>query len=235
MNIMSVDVSRLEIRELSYKPIGETLDQLRDTVFVPVIGPMGVGKTTLIDYVAEHYEGFGSAQGFTTRPERPEGETEYRFLPHNQALIDGLVDKVRHGEVVQYHVHPQTGFVYGTEPGDYNQLYSMAAIMASAMEQMRGLPFKDVRPVAIICSPEEFLDRTTRRHMSADERTKRIKEARNSLAWALEQGDSMAWILNKEGDLDHTAKQLVNYAQHGIDPSASHEEGEVLLERLWDE
>lgn len=205
---MSVDTSRLEIREPSYTPLPEIASELSGTVLAPIIGPMGVGKTTVIQFITENYRDFGNAQGFTTRPPRP-GETEYRYLPHTQEMIDELTDRVRGGELIQYFVHRQLKYVYGTEPRDYNKPYSLLALLPGALDAMRRLPTRQVVPISLIAEPKTVAARLLERKLNPKERRGRAQEGLKSLEWSLAQGEGITWVINREGELERTAEQVV--------------------------
>jgi guanylate kinase len=216
---MSVNTFSLEIREPNYMPRPETVEQLQGVTSVPLIGPMLVGKTTVVQQLHANFEGFTSSQGFTTRDEREGGEPEYRFFPHTQETIDELKDKARHGELIHFHMHPTTGFVYGSEPEDYKPPYAVAATMASAVESLYKLPFKEIIPISLVCEPAEYSHRLQYRTMDGGECKKRITEGIRSLEWSLEQGTEMTWVASEAARLPGTAQEIANIVRGDSQPT----------------
>jgi guanylate kinase len=193
-----------------YQPSVEVAEQLESVTLAPLIGPVAVGKSACMERAIDMATAFGKVQSFTTRPKRPdEAESEYRFLPHNDASLEQIAIAARRGELVQYAVHPTTGYVYGSDRSDYQQLYMMLDALANSVPAIRRLPFGKIVEMSIVAEPEQWQKRFSARNMDPADAKKRILEGRDSLRWSLDQGDSMLWVCNTAGRLSKTGNEIL--------------------------
>lgn len=202
-----------ELTQLSagYLPNPEVLEPLRPLTLAPIIGPAAVGKTLCMKQIAHTHEDFGRVQGFTTRdydPKRDGEKDEYRFLQHDKATLEKLLDQVQRGELVQFHPHSTTGYIYGSELCDYVKPYTMLGAAANSIKELRALPFAKIVEITLVTEPEEWLKRFRARTSSKDEARKRIKEGVQSLTWSLERED-MHWVVNSRGRLAQASEEIV--------------------------
>jgi hypothetical protein len=175
-----------QLRELEpgYYPNPEVCDELSNVNLAPMIGPAGTGKTTLLDYVVENYQDFGSSVGFTTRlPRDYESLDAYTFYDHSQETLERILGEVQDHRLVQFAVHPYTDFIYGSEIDSYKSQYNLIDIMASAVEPMRSLPFKSMNEIAVVCGVDDWQARFAPRLSDPDDAAKRIAEGVSSLEW----------------------------------------------------
>lgn len=213
----------LRSKEAHYTPATETTDHLRAIVMAPIIGPVAVGKSTLMDCIkALCPDEFGRVMSFTTRPIRTsEAITEYRFLPHTEATLEALLKSIENGQLVQYAVHPTTGFIYGSDISDYPKKYMMLDTLSGAVDGLRKLPFKRMAEIILVTTPEEWSVRFAwRQRLQAnspepDDGPKRIREGILSLQWSLDQGDAVSWLTNNAGEQEITALRAVDIIKNG--------------------
>ena len=207
-------------------------EQLNKITLANIIGPVAVGKTTCLNYISTHSTEFGRVQSFTTRPRREDDpEEDYRYLEHSQQTIVTIAQKVRSAELVQYAVHPTTGYIYGSVVSDYYRPYMMLAALADSISGLRRLPFKEVKGLCLITEPEEWLRRFAGRNNKVDSQ-KRLVEGINSLEWCLDQGDSLPWVCNPAGmgRLADVCQEIQLIIKGNIQPSRSARDlGEKLL------
>jgi ABC-type phosphate/phosphonate transport system ATPase subunit len=125
--------------ESAYRPSDEIAEQIAGKNLIAIIGPFAVGKTTLIETVAATHPDFTEVVSFTTRPPRGSGD-RYRFLDHTADSLSQLVEVVSDGSLVNFTVHPTTGYAYGTEPSDYRSLHCKRPKATSLIRCCRLLP-----------------------------------------------------------------------------------------------
>jgi guanylate kinase len=204
---MTKPLDVLRALEPNYQPSPQTAEAIQDKELVAFIGAFAVGKTTLMRTIAAEHEGYTEVVSFTSRPPR-EGDDNYRFMEHTEANIERLVGKARMGRLVNFAVHATTGFVYGTEPEDYRSRHCMLATTAKSYESDKNLPFAVVRPVVVVAQPEAWLDRISARSTSGQDRMARMREARLSLEWSLDQ-QCVLYVNNTDSDISSTANRVV--------------------------
>jgi guanylate kinase len=200
-------------------PNETTAEAIRDKHLIMVTGAFAVGKTTLMRAIATKNDGYSEVTSFTTRPPRDQVEN-YRFISHSSRYIDRIYNLAHRGLLINYSVHPTTGFVYGTEPKDYTTTRCMLAATTKSYDSDRHLPFASIVPVAVVVSPAIWLKRIESRHMDVGERQARITEAMQSLEWSLDCKDIL-FIDNSDYQIDRTASELVSILEHEVAPRAT--------------
>ena len=192
-------LEELRAQENSYLPGVDVSYHLQKVTLAAVIGPVAVGKTTCLNYISTNSSEIGRVQSFTTRPARPDDPLgDYRYLKHSAENIAVIASKANAGELVQYAVHPTTGYVYGSEASDYYRPYMMLTALANSISGLRRLPFKGIVELCLVSEPNEWLRRISSRSSNED-RLKRLKEGIASLEWCLDQGSAMSWLCSSAG------------------------------------
>lgn len=232
---MSEALHVLRQMQPSYYPADEVAAAVRPVVVGQVTGPFGVGKSRGIRAALEVDPDFWAAQGFTTRPRRPEeSATAYRFLERSPEELERLLRAVQSGRLVQYSVHPND-HVYGTDPYDYPRPCVLLDALASATSQLRQLPFKDHRVITVAVEPGAW-DRSSRRRLQqlpVEEARVRLREGIESLAFSLEEGPDVLWVHNRRGQAAETGRQIAGLVKGEIEADpAARRVGERLLQHL---
>ena len=126
--------------EKNYQPNGEIAAKLAEKTLVMFVGPVAVGKSFLMNHVAEVAGDFSRVPVFTTRKPREDDEPGmFRYLPHDDAHVSELLNKIESREVVQYAIHPTSGRIYGSEISDHPNTYNMLAMLSGGVEHQRHL------------------------------------------------------------------------------------------------
>jgi len=223
----------------AYMPNAEVAAKLQEKNLVMFVGPAAVGKSYLMNRVVERDVDFGRASVFTTREARRDDEPGmFRIIPHDDANLTSLLDKIQKGEVVQYAVHPTSGRVYGTEPGDYPKSFNTLATLSGVVDHLRQLPFQTTHVIGLAVEPAIWLRRFYDRPMSAEERSKRLREASVSLEWLLDPAHipEITWVNNTSEDESTAVQSVINavkYNKRGDD--AALRIAHSMLERLQKE
>ncbi len=177
-----------------------------DKSFVMIVGPVAIGKSTIMNRVVQLDHRFGRVSGFTTRDPRPNDEPGmYRYItPEAFNVMEHT------SSIVQYVIHPTTGAVYGTELHDYSKEYNLLDMLAGEVEPSMKLPFRDHIAMTVYTQPDAWLRWLTARYPDKSvERDKRLEEANLSVEWSLKQKNHY-WIYNDPTSIDVAAHMVIN-------------------------
>lgn len=201
--------------ETTYRPNDAIAAELAGKTLVMFVGPVAVGKSFLMNHVAEADKDFSRVSVFTTREARPDDEPGmFRYLPHDDAHVSKLLDKIENGEVVQYAVHPTSGRIYGSEAADHSNKFNMLATLSGAVAQLQQLPFKDTVVLGVVARPEFWKKRLKKRYPTPNkEEAKRLREAVLSLDWLLSH-EEVKWIDNSGANADDAMQSIVNIVKY---------------------
>lgn len=192
----------------NYHPAQDVVDQVRELEVLMVIGPSGVGKTTLMQD-----SGLAYVPSDTTRQARP-GEVEGEDF-YFRADYDQIVEQIKSGRFVQIAVD-SGGDLKATKASSYpkNGVVVMA-VLADVLPVFRSLGFKQTLS-AFITPPnyDEWMRRLLIHQLSPEEFAKRIEEAQRSIDIALKDAD-MHFIMND--NLEIAGKQLVGLLSGNVD------------------
>ena len=194
----------------NYKPSKEVLAKLNQLELLIIIGPTGVGKSTIIDQLGIPY-----VISDTTRKARL-GEQEgidFFFRQDYQKLIQEL----QKGEFVQAAVDP-SGELKATKADYYPAKGRVVmAVVADAVPTFRELGFKKTISVFIVPPTyDEWMRRLKRRLLAEEELAKRLNEAKRSLKFALED-KSTHLILNDK--IDKAVDQIKKTLAGNVNPA----------------
>ena len=199
-------------------PFNESLapsvaQELAKKVIVPIIGPSGIGKSTVMQTICSLDDRFSHSTAFTTRPQRSnEPSDAYHFLPNTPEHYAQIRQDFEDGTIIQYVEHPTTGHIYGTYVTDYTNEYNMLATLSNTVGGFRSVGFVACRAVMLVATAAEWRHRFFARNMPEVEAEKRIAEGITSIEWGLGQGDAVAWITNANGKLTEASKQIISYS-----------------------
>lgn len=213
---------QLKDLEQNYKPNKTVASVLAGKHLVFIVGPAKVGKSTLMNELAKLDERFSRIGGFTTRHPRPDDEGYlYRYLPNNDDSLVQIIAQVKAGDLVQFAVHPTTGYIYATELGDYSGQYNCKDVLGHAMAGFRSLPSVASYTFSIVCEPKQWLERLHDSYEDIDDPDlrKRIDEAKINLTWSL-QDEKTIWIDNSNGNLDAAADEIIKYCTNTALPNS---------------
>jgi guanylate kinase len=192
----------------NYKPAPDVLKQINNLEVLMVIGPSGVGKTTLIDN-----SGLAFAPSDTTRPPRP-GEQEGSDF-YFRTDYDQLLNEIKNGRFVQVAIGSGGDF-YSTKDTSYpSSGVVIKEVMANVTPIFQGLGFKST--ISSFITPpsyKEWMTRLADHNLSADQLSKRLAEAQRSIEFALNQ-PNMHFIL--ADTIEAAEQQLLNLLINKVD------------------
>lgn len=205
--------------EYNYVPHIDNAEQLFGNItLVSVLGPMCVGKTTIISRAASLDSEFGRVVSFTTRPERSEDDDQgvYDMWQHDAESLSSIRRMAIAGRLVQFAVHPASQYVYGSMAQDYRHRFSMLDTMPSALASAESLPFKAIKRMAIVVPADEWERRVRNRSREGalTNVQQRLQEGLENIDWALTQSpDDIAWIVNGRRSLTGIARHMIAVAR----------------------
>lgn len=229
--------NRLKELEPIYKPGDQATKAIGDVILGNIIGPSGVGKSSINHLIAQIDPDFSVPLGFTTRPPRPDEKLKpYRHIPDTAEGWAGLLQKAEAGELVQYSFHATTGMVYGTEPQDYLTKYSVLDMQFQFVEKTRALGFKAVKDVAIVTTPTGYDKQLQVQSQLIDnpaDMEKRRQEGILCLSWCLNQDSDIMWAHNRYGQLEQSALEVIGLIKGQLKPDPGNRRlGQRLLKHL---
>lgn len=176
------DTSDIKDMIAAYRPNRRSLATIKKVRLLAVVGPVGVGKTTLIETAVMRDPALHIVVGDTSRLPRP-GERDgidYHFRNRTEMLA-----RIARREYVQLPPHV-TGDLYATAPESYAQGgLAVMAVWAEALPQFRSLPFASLCVLFVL--PPSFAEwrvRLATRNMQPALFDARLREARRSLSLA---------------------------------------------------
>jgi guanylate kinase len=207
----------------NYQPAPDVLKQIGNLEVLMVVGPSGVGKTTLIEN-----SGLTFAPSDTTRPPRPgeeEGVDFYFRTDYGQ-----LVREIKNGRFVQVAIGSGGDF-YSTKDSSYpNDGIVIKEVMADVLSVFRNLGFR--RTISAYITPPSFaswMNRLADHHLSNDQLKKRIAEAQRSLTQSLAD-PQMHFILNDK--IDAAEQQLMALLTGSVDQKRETQAKQVAINLL---
>lgn len=213
-----------KLRE-TYSPNKRVREELSRVNLVAIVGPTGVGKTSIIKKL-----GLVEVLSDVTRDPR-EGEKNGRDYYFREDYLQ-ILQEIKTGEYVQFLINQNAEF-YGTQRRAYpDQGLCAMAVLANQVEYFRTLGFHSVKAFYIM--PPGYVEwmRRVGTHQSQDLH-RRLEEAKESMQIAL-QDNSYSFILNDNLD---AAVEEIKQVLAGGKPDPHREElardtAGTLLEKL---
>ena len=177
---------------VSYQASQAVSQQMSQIDLIALVGPTGVGKTTIIEKLEIPY-----VLSDVTRQPR-EGEKDGHEYFFRSDYFD-MLEEVRRGEYVQFLV-ARNGEFYGTRAINYPKSGSVTmAVLANALPAFRKLGFRKVIPIYIL--PPSYIEWMHRIGSSrSGDIGARMIEARESLPMALSD-PTYNFVLNDDLEL----------------------------------
>jgi guanylate kinase len=210
----------------NYRSAPEVLEHIGGVKLLMLIGPTGVGKSTLINNL-----GLAFVPSDTSRPARPGEKDGIDFNFHSD--YSALTADITAGRFVQVAIGPSGDF-YATKASSYPKSgFAVMPVVADVVPIFRQLGFKETFS-AFITPPsyEEWMSRIKKHGLTDQEIKKRLPEAIRSLNFALTDATTH-FILND--NLDKAAAQIQKLLDNKIDKnreSEAHKAAQEILDHL---
>ena len=195
----------------SYQASIAVREHISNIDFVPIIGPSGVGKTTVIKRL-----GLPTVLSDMTRERRPdEIDGEDAFF---RTDYDRMMQELEDGEFAQFAMGPDGEF-YATRSSAYPpEGFAVMPFVANALPSVRKLGFRSITPICLVApTPDEWAKRYETKQHPPERHIKRLAEARQSLQLCL-QDPEIFFVIN--GDLTTACQEIQHIlASHVSDAS----------------
>lgn len=207
-----------------YEPLENGLklnySDLNDKTLIAVIGPTGVGKSTLTDEVLRLDSDIRPIGTTTTRERRPSDPIEFKtanegvtHMSMNQAIIEGVM--------VNYSVN-DTGHVYGTMPEDFHGEHNIGPILSDSIDNLMTAGFKEFSPIFVAARGLVYQQRLEKERLDFPDISKRLVEAMGSITFARMNADA-SWLSfidtgNSPESLHSAASDVVRIAHQNTHP-----------------
>ena len=177
----------------TYTPSETVKQQLSQIDLIAIVGPTGVGKTTIIEKLALPF-----VKSDVTRPRRSDEQKSKTYNFRHD--FDELIEELEQGEFVQYYVSEYDEF-YGTHSSAYPQKGGASmAVIAELIEPFSKLGFRSITPIYIM--PPSYAEWMRRIGGVRSEEIKgRIVEAKTSINYARDHEELFHFVLNDNLDL----------------------------------
>lgn len=213
---------RLLAAQPTYEPKQSVLAAIAQRTVVCFVGATGMGKSTIMQRLADEDSRYGQRHNFTSRePRDSDSLGSYTYYPHTDAGLAKLLDRIEHNEVLQYNINPYSLLLYGSEGDGYPFEINMGDMVPNTVDGFRNLGFKSVQVLSVVTEPGSWLERFDARFPLGDKgRDARRLEAIHNLEWSLAQTNpDHAWVINRDDELD----TAVSMAKRALDGRATHQ------------
>ncbi len=203
-----MDTSELKRLVENYRPNAEVLEAVAQIRLLATVGPTATGKTTVAKALVDSVPGFHFVLGETSRPARPGEEPGVDYLFRNR---EEIIEDLKAGRLVDV-VLGAHGDLYSTRVSSYSKDgVSIMALIPPAIQKYRELPLKSLEIAFIVPSSYENWQkwlalRQKEGQWSAEQLGERLAEAKNSLNFALNDGQ-ISFVLNDQ--INSAAKRLL--------------------------
>lgn len=212
----------------TYEPNDEVKQRLAQVDLLAIVGPTGVGKTTIINQL-----NIPPVLSDVTRELRPDEKDGQNY--HFRKDYLQILNEIKAGEFAQF-VVSDSGDFYGTHIDAYPKNgWCVMAIFATAIPSFRKLGFQKVLPVYIM--PPNYVEWMHRvGELRTGDLDARIAESVVSIKTALADG-GYEFVLND--NLDSAVADVSAIMNGGLADAhrsnLARESADVLLERLGDQ
>lgn len=192
----------------NYQPAPPVLERIKNVSLLIIIGPSGVGKSSVISRLGLHFVPSDTTR--SARPEEKAGVDFYFLTDYDQVVAD-----IKNGQFVQVAVGPGGDF-YATRASSYPAAgFAVMPVVSDVVPIFRKLGF--AKTISAFIAPpnyKEWMRRMGSHQLEGEQLTRRLAEARRSLNFALQDGLTH-FILNN--DLERAAIQVKQLMQRQID------------------
>jgi guanylate kinase len=187
-----------------YQPAPAVIEHIGRVTLLMLVGPSGVGKSTLIKHSGLHF-----VPSDTTRMPRP-GEKDGVDM-NFRTDYDQLAADIKAGNFVQ--IAPfATGELYATKYSSYPESgAAVMPVMAEAVPLFRKLGFeKTISAFVVPPSYQEWMRRMSEQQMTVEQRAKRLSEAKISFEFGLSDQQTHFILCDDINESAGQVKDLLN-------------------------
>jgi guanylate kinase len=206
-----------------YKAANDVAEQIGEISLLMIIGPSGVGKTSIIKNLSTPY-----VVADTTREMRENEQEGVDYFFRKD--YEQIVQEIENQRFVQVAIGPSGDF-YATRIDSYpKEGPAVYAVVADVVPMFRGLGFRKTFSAFIVPpSYEEWMRRWNFHGLPQQQLPGRLAEAKRSLNFAMHD-DQMHFILNDilEDAVTQTHNLLIDKVDYGREEKAKEAAQQIL-------
>lgn len=224
----------LHAHEPDYTPGQNVYNQVSNKFFTGVVGPIGIGKTTLVNEVLHLEPTLKPINTTTTRQRKPEDPRTFKTA-EDGITFTSFRDAVNDGELVNYSVIPGAD-IYGTFPEDFPAQYTIGPLLPSGVEQISRAGFEGSHFVYVVAPGyiwRHFIEKN-RQALPKEKFQARMNEAIDSIHFAQEHSHLLTFVENKAGlaGFVETTQKLADLALFRTNEGLSKGQTDATLESM---
>jgi len=212
--------------------------KLQDKTAIGLIGPTGIGKTTLSTEVARIDSDITTINTTTTRRRRsddPEGFTTADEGTTHQSMYRSILGRT----LVDYSVDDDN-HIYGSSPADFGGQFSIGPMSSDSVENLMTSGFRDFFPVVMVTDADTYRQRLQRHieqgQVPAERLDHHLRNSLATLAFARLNFDAQWLAFIDSGDsqegLEQAARDVIKIAYQHTLPVMSYERRLDLLDDM---
>lgn len=203
--------NKLIKQQSSYVASVETQRAMAGKTFTGIVGPTGIGKTTITSRVLELDSDIKPIDTITTRNRKPNGEDPEGYQTADEGItFQSISDAVDNGEFVNYFVNPN-GHVYATRPEGFTARHNIGPFVSDNIDQMLNAGV-DANFVYIIAPGEIWRSFIQKSRLEYKDLRARAEEAIDSITFAQRNITDLKFIENTGGNIDDMANNFIDIA-----------------------
>lgn len=191
----------------SYRPSKQTLSHIAGKTLVMLIGPTGIGKSSIIEHVVSQEPSYERVTIVTTRNRKPEDPVGH--LTADEGIdYQTILRMIEKGELIEFSINTN-GHVYSQTAAGFPGTVNLMALLPSGVEPLRHVGFGRTISCYIVAEATSWKEWLSSSRSSYHDLEARLDEAITSIDYALEHRDDPLFFLNQPGQLDDTAASII--------------------------
>ncbi len=227
---------QLQKNESDYLPLPEEAARIAGKRLVCFVGATGMGKSSIMNGLAESNPDYGEFHTIVTRgPRATDKQDHYTYYPHTDEGLAPLLEKMESRRILQYIVIPKSLSIRATEASSYPYLVNLGDIVPSAFITFDRLGFGHIQKISIVTEPDAWKNHLDERFpVGHPDRPARLNEAVTNLGWSLSQTPESGHgrVINGYGKLDRAIQSADVAIRHSrfVDQEEAQELGRACLD-----
>ena len=205
--------------------------QLRYKTAIGLVGPAGIGKTTLSNEVARIDPDIDTIHTKTTRRRRADDPIGFQTADDgvtHQSMYRDIMNKT----LVNYSVSTE-GHIYGAAPEDFASAYTVGPTTTDSLENLSAAGFRDFFPVVMVSEGQIYQERLSKHLEQLPNPAARLNASLATITFARLNYDDrwLSFVDTSDGaqGLEEAANDVVKIANQRTLPIMTYERRLQLL------